>query len=83
MAWDVIRLLSSGREPSARVACLHRGTIHFKGHMQIGERSQDRNENMTQDSFEELGFDPENRRPGEGHGNMFLCMLQYLFQTLL
>lgn len=51
--------------------------------MQIGERSQDRNENMTQDSFEELGFDPENRRPGEVHGNMFLCMLQYLFQTLL
>lgn len=26
---------------------------------------------MTQDIFEELGFDPENRRPGQGQGNLF------------
>lgn len=35
MMWDVVRLLSSGKELSAGVACLHRGTICFKGHMQI------------------------------------------------
>lgn len=67
MMWD-IRLLSSGKENSAGVACLHRGTLCFTGHMQIGERSQDRNDNMTlkEDSFEKLGFDPETRRPGKG-----------------
>lgn len=47
MMWDVVRLLSSGKELSTGVACLHRGPICFKGHMQIGERSQDRNDNMT------------------------------------
>lgn len=47
MMWDVVRLLSSGKELSAGLACLHRGATCFKGHMQIGERSQDRNDNMT------------------------------------
>jgi len=42
-----MRLLSSGREPAAGTACSHRGTVCFKGHMQIGERSQDRQENTT------------------------------------
>ena len=75
MVLDVIRLLSSGREPSAGVACLHRGTICFKGRMQIGDRSQDRNENMT--LWIVLKNWAENRRPGEGHGNMLQCMFQY------
>lgn len=43
------------------------------------EMLEEINENLTvRINLKGLGFDPENRRTEEGHGNMLQCMFQYL-----
>lgn len=50
----------------------------FSGHPGVGGRSGKINENQTlRMTLKELGFDPESRRAGEGHGNMFQHTFQY------
>lgn len=50
----------------------------FSGHPGVGGRSEEINEDQTlRITLKELGFDPENRRAGEAHGDMFQHMFQY------